>query len=180
MEDFIGAIKIFAGNYPPYGWAFCMGQQMNIQQYAALYSLIGTKYGGNGTTTFNLPNFQGMVPVGVNNTTGYLLGNTGGKETQVLTMANLPAHTHPVTGTVTLNANPDGADTPSPVGAAYTVQPGSGGYASTGTEPMKNMSIGNTAVGNMGGGMPYENRQPFIAMSYIICISDGIYPPRPD
>src|SRR5690606_18132066 len=105
MEEFIGVVKIFAGNFAPRGWAFCQGQIMSIAQNTALFSLLGTTYGGNGQTTFGLPDLRGRVAIGTGagpGLTNIVGGQVGGLEKVTLTINELPAHTHVATSNLTL------------------------------------------------------------------------------
>ena len=107
MEGTIAEIRMFAGNFPPKNWAFCQSQILAISQNTALFSLLGTNYGGNGTTTFGLPDFRGRMPVGQGQGPGlsqYVLGELAGSETNTIANANFPAHSHPFSGSVTMPA----------------------------------------------------------------------------
>lgn len=175
-EPYLGEIRAIAYNYAPRGWAFCNGQTLPVNQYQALFSLLGTTYGGNGTTTFNLPNLQGRVPVGTGQLPGggsYALGQMGGAEGVTLTQAQIPAHIHQVTGTVQASTD---KDDPLPAGD----YPGGGGLPMYAAGPkdgtMSSAGIsGNTA--NAGGSQPHDNRMPWVATYYVIALQ-GIFPSR--
>ncbi len=158
MEPFIGMIMLFAGNFAPKGWAFCNGQLLSIAQNSALFSILGTTYGGDGKTTFALPDLRGRAPIhwgqgpGLRN---YQLGEHGGAETVSLTAANLPPHTH------ALSFGPDPAGDPSDGVVASATQ--------------EKVHAGATQPA--GGGQPIENRPPYVAVTYIIAL-EGIYPSR--
>lgn len=183
MEEFIGTIKMFAGTFAPRGWAYCQGQIMSIAQNQALFSLLGTTYGGNGQTTFALPNLEGRVPVGTGAGSGlspYELGQMGGKETTRLIVENLPAHSHGAKLSVSSgNAAQDKATsgvsiaTPGyPDGRKFTPT-----YGYNTSNPDTGLNEGSVSVAITGGSQPFDNRQPYTAMNYIICLH-GIYPPR--
>lgn len=161
-NPFIGEVRLFGGNFPPVGWKFCNGELLPIAEYETLFNLIGTTYGGDGQTTFRLPDLQSRVPIHQGN--GYVVGETGGVEEVTLTTQQLPVHNHATfasTGAGNLN---------SPAGAL----PASGpqGLYSEGTG---DAALAATAVAPTGGWQPHENRQPFIAMNYIISLF-GIWP----
>jgi microcystin-dependent protein len=165
MEPFIGEIRIFAGNFAPRGWAFCNGQLLPINQFTALFSILGVIYGGNGTQTFALPNLQGRVPLGAGagaNLTPRNLGGQVGSRTVTLTSANLPSHTHAV------GANSAPATADSPAGAVLAA---GASFASTANTEM-------ARTGSAGLNQPIPVEQPYLAVNFIIAL-DGIYPSRP-
>jgi microcystin-dependent protein len=180
MDEYLAIVKIFAGNFAPKGWAFCQGQIMSIAQNTALFSLLGTTYGGNGQTTFALPDLRGRAPIGVGQGPGlsnYVLGQLGGTENVTLTTNNLPAHNHPVTGTVQLPVNGDSADAVGPEGT-YPAISGTNIYSNA---PVSGQFAGNLSVnlqtGIAGGSQPVPVLNPYLAMNYIICL-EGIFPSR--
>ena len=167
---FLGEIRMFSGNFPPRDWAFCDGQILPINQYTALFSLLGTTYGGNGTSNFALPNLQGRVPVHMGSLAGggtYVLGQMAGEEAVTLTTAQMPAHSHEFVST-----NLAGLDNPagSVLGAPVA---GTALYASSGPTGTMN-TAGNVAVGS---NQPHSNLMPFLATNFIIAMA-GIYPSR--
>lgn len=173
MEGYIGEIRMFAGNFAPRGWAFCNGTQYNISDYTTVFSIIGTIYGGDGQTTFKLPDLRGRLPLG----TGphVALGEVGGTETTTMTIAQMPAHNHITTATIALPAISDGGDIGVPsdavlggLGGAYSTQ-----AADTHIAPAT--TTGSLSV--TGSGIPFSIVQPVLATNYIICI-EGIYPSR--
>lgn len=171
MEEYLGAIKIFAFNFPPRGWMTCAGQIVSIAQNQALFALLGTQYGGNGTTTFALPDLRGRVPMGYGVGPGlsnYAIGQVGGSETVTLTSNNLPAHSH------SLNAYSEAGNVGAPSGA---LPASSGGldpeYRTSGTL----VPMGPNAIGASGGNQPFNNLQPFLGVNYCICV-EGIFPSR--
>lgn len=174
-EPFLGEIRMFAGNFAPRGWAFCNGQILPIAQNTALFSILGTTYGGNGQTTFALPNLQGQVPVQWGSAPGgssYSLGQTGGSENVTLLIGQVPAHSHPVNASNT-------ASTPSVVGAVPATIPAPRGgtatnsYAASGDGTTMNPQM----VGPAGGSQPHANMQPYLCVSFIIALN-GIFPSR--
>jgi microcystin-dependent protein len=169
---FIGEITLFAGNFAPRGWAFCNGQLLSIAQNTALFSILGTTYGGNGQTTFALPDLRGRVPIhpgqgpGLSN---YQLGQVGGSENVTLLSTQMPAHTHPV------NAVASGGNQASPAGNLPAIESTgtSKDYSSApATGPMSASMIGAT-----GGGQPFPIVQPYECINYIIA-TQGIFPSR--
>jgi microcystin-dependent protein len=182
MNYYTGEIIAFAGNYAPENFLLCDGRVVNISQYEALFTLLGTLYGGDGTTTFGLPNLQGNVVVGVGQKAGgqnYVLATKGGANTVTLTQANLPAHTH------TLEASTLQATSPSPANNLLATT-NSSGYPAGASQPMvytKPTTTPVIATGIMnansltsfGGNQSHANQQPYLTISYIIC-TNGLYP----
>jgi microcystin-dependent protein len=164
-SPFLGQIMMASFNFPPKGWALCNGQTLPINQNQALFSLLGTTYGGDGRTTFALPNLQGRVPLHFGN--GITLGDRGGEESHTLSIAELPAHQHGVIG------SSNAADSASPVGSFLTDN-GNTDFVGTGAI---NTTLSSAAVINDGGGQPHENRSPFLALTFVIALT-GIYPSR--
>jgi microcystin-dependent protein len=191
MEGTIGEIRMFAGNFAPRSWAFCNGQLLSIAQNTALFSILGVTYGGNGQTTFALPNFNGRTAVGTGTVQGQPtvdLGQTAGNNSVTLTVANLPAHNHPATATVTGTVNPkafaDTATGDDPSNSFPAISSGSEKiYTSSTQTPDATMGaspIAATAqvtVGNTGGSQPVNVANPYLGMNYIICL-EGIFPSR--
>ena len=180
-EPFLGQISFFGFNFAPIGWAQCNGQIVSISQYSALFALLGTAYGGNGTSNFGLPNLQGTVPVGQGNgTTGtsYLMGETGGSENVTLLATTVPPHTHAISAasiaasTPTLAANLVPAD-----GSAGGGKGGAKGtfYAAATAGPQ--VSLAPTAIGSAGGNQPHGNMQPTMTGTWCIALS-GVFPTR--
>lgn len=169
MDDFLGIIKIFAGNFAPRGWAFCDGQLLSISQNSALFSLLGTTYGGDGMTTFALPDLRGRAPVHAGNGPGLTdrrIGQRFGSETVTLTEANLPGHSH----TTSVNAASEG-DTDNPTGSVVA----GNGVNSFGTA--SDTTLSSETTGNTGGGQAINNLQPVLVINYIIALQ-GIFPSR--
>lgn len=169
MDFYLGQIILFAGNYAPANWAFCNGQLLPISQYSALYSVLGVTYGGDGQTTFALPNLSGRVAVGAGNGPGlspYAVGDQMGQEQVTLNSNQMPTHSH------TVNANGGEASSTSPVGN-LPAPAESAGYA-----PNANATMSQQMIAPSGGNQPHENRQPLLALNYLICVN-GLYPARP-
>ncbi len=178
MEGYIAEIRMFAGNFAPRAWAFCQGQIMSIAQNTALFSLLGITYGGNGQTTFGLPDFRGRVAVGTGQgpgLSGYELGQMSGTETNTLTINNMAAHNHAVTGTVTMSGLADTGTTDTPDGT-YLASNGTNMFATTQDVSMKPLNV-NLQTGIIGSSQPVNNIQPYLGMNYIICL-EGIFPSR--
>ncbi|SFE47453.1 Microcystin-dependent protein [Paenibacillus catalpae] len=167
-DQYIGEIRMFGGNFPPLGWEFCNGQLLPISQFDALFMLIGTTYGGDGVSTFALPDLQGRIPVhmGRNNATGttYVLGQKAGTETVTLTANQMPAHTH-----IPNSSNLEG-QTNSPENA-YWASSSKIQYADT----APNATLNPAAIGAAGGNQPHDNMMPYGAVSFIIS-TEGIFP----
>ena len=191
MEEFIGSIKIFAGNFAPRGWAMCYGQILPINQNQALFSILGTTYGGNGVSTFGLPDLRGRVPVGTGSGPGLsniVLGEVGGTENTTLLTTNLPAHIHPITPTTNVKVSNKVGDSSDPRGKvlAEGAQIGSGPNA-TKLKPYVTYNSTDTnngdlagvtgSTGVVGGSQSFSIMQPYLGVSYIICLY-GIFPSR--
>ncbi len=186
MDPFIGEITMFAGNFAPRGWAFCNGQLLPIASNAALFSILGTTYGGDGRTTFALPDLRGRAPIHAGTGPGlpnYRLGQRGGSETNTLSVANLPAHNHSASlssASVAMPAYSLEGESTSPDGN-YPAKSGQGDpdYNSTSDVSMASASVsGSVTVGNTGFGQAINNMPPFCTIHYIIALQ-GIYPSRP-
>lgn len=169
-EPFVGEVRMFAGNFAPRGWAFCDGQLLAVSQNDALFSLLGTIYGGDGRTTFGLPDMRGRIPIHAGQGPGLSnrrLGAKGGAENVTLTVNQLPSHGH----------NFYGSDT-----FAVSTTPGGNGLVradqnlySTQTAPSSAMS--SSSITNIGGSRSHTNLMPFLCINYIIALF-GIYPSR--
>jgi len=161
-DPFIGEIKVISFNFPPKGWAFCNGQLLPINQNQALFSILGTTYGGDGRTTFALPNFQGRMPI--HQGQGFTIGERAGEATHTLTINEMPAHNHPAMAATTANGpSPNGTVWAGPGQAAYAVSP--------------NSTMSPAAVGNAGGSQPHPNEAPYLVLNFIIALV-GIFPSR--
>ena len=171
-QPYIAEIKMFGGNFAPRGYAFCYGQLMSITQNTALFSLLGTTFGGNGTTTFGLPDLRGRVPIGFGQGPGlsdYVLGEMAGQESVQLLQNQMPQHTH------LLAANSAGGTSTAPANTEVLA-------ASTARDKVYSTSGPDTtlspqSIQNAGSSLPHENRQPFLAVNFIIALQ-GIFPSR--
>lgn len=187
MDNYLGEIRIFAGTFAPAGWALCNGSLQSISSNDALFSLLGTTYGGDGVTTFALPNIgvriglnQGTLPGGQN----YLMGETGGTQNVTLNPSQIPAHTHGIIATVNeattgdsnnnflaaTNGNNSVITPPYPDVNLYTTLPLPSGGTST-----PNVTLDNTALSLTGGSLPHDNMMPYVCINFIIAMN-GIYP----
>ena len=184
MDEYMGMIKIFAGNFAPKGWLTCSGQLLSIAQNSALFSLLGTTYGGDGVTTFALPNLQSRVPVGMGQGPGLSYrtqGEVSGTESNNLIIPNIPPHSHPAVLSVSSGDGSQGVATP---GVSIATPGTLTGRTFTPTMGFNtttpNIALNQTSVvtAPIGQGLPVNNMQPYIAMMYIIC-TQGLYPSRP-
>lgn len=181
MEEYLGVIKIFAGNFAPRGYMYCAGQELAISQYTALYSLLGTTYGGNGTTTFKLPDLRGRVPVGGGMGTGPGLpninsGTIGGEPTHTLTINEIPSHNH----SLVVN-NQNSTQAAASIGVSIATPGAISGRDFTATLGFSNAApntpLNGASITNNGGSYPHNNMQPYLGISYIIC-TEGLFPSR--
>lgn len=161
---YIGEISWVAFNFAPQGWAMCNGQLLSIAQNQALFSLLGTTYGGNGMTTFALPDLRGRAPIHVGS--GITLGERGGEENHTLTLSEMPAHTHVV------SVDPKEATTATPGTTTYLAKTsvGTSAYATT-----PNTTLASSAVSSVGGSQQHSNVKPFVTLNCIIALQ-GIFP----
>lgn len=170
---FVGEIQLFGFNFAPIGWALCDGSTLQIRQYTALYSLIGTTYGGNGTTTFQLPNLMARAACSQGSGPGLtprLLGQTFGDSQVALTQSNMPAHTH----AMTLFEQTDSSKRVGMPAANYGVlSPGNTSAFVGNTNP--NVGFSPNTIGPSGGNSPHENRQPYLALNFCIALQ-GQFP----
>jgi len=161
-EPFIGEIRMISFNFAPRGWAFCNGQLLPINQNQALFSILGTTYGGNGQTNFALPNLQGRSPIHVGS--GISLGEVGGETSHTLTTGELPAHSHPPAAKGAANAT-------SPAGAVWA----DGGSQAFGAAA--NVTMNTTGVSTVGGSQAHNNMPPYLSIYFVIALV-GIFPSR--
>lgn len=162
---FLSEIKIISWNFAPKGWAFCNGQFLPINQNQALFSLLGTMYGGNGQTTFALPDFRGRVPIHVG--AGLIQGQAGGQEFHTVTIAEMPQHLHPA------SVQPANANAQAPTNNFLAGIPT---FAYTNSIAALT-TLNPASVTNVGGSQPHENRQPFLVLGFIIALQ-GVFPSR--
>jgi microcystin-dependent protein len=180
MEGTIGEIRMFAGNFAPRNWAFCANQILAIAQNTALFSILGTTYGGNGQTTFALPDFRGRVALGTGQGPGLAnvsLGELAGSPTVTLTTSTMPAHNHTLTGQVNLQVNNDNASLSDDATNKRFAATGQLFTAATGDLVPMAAAQSTLAVGVNGGSQPFSILPPYLGMNYIICLF-GIFPSR--
>src|SRR5437660_4574895 len=163
-EPFLGEIKIISWNFPPKGWTFCNGQLLPINQNQALYSILGTTYGGDGRVNFGLPNLQGRTPVHVGN--GIVLGERGGETSHTLNITELPAHNHVAVGSSTV------ANLTSATGNLWA-QVGANPYNAV--PPQPDVSMNPACILSVGGSQAHENMSPYLVLNFIIALQ-GIFP----
>ncbi len=171
-EPFIGQIAVVAFNYAPQGWAKCEGQLLPIAQNQALFALLGTTYGGDGVTTFALPDLRGRVPMGDGNGPGLtprVLGEKSGSETNTLTIAQMPMHNH------TVNASTVDGDQNVPTGS---IPANTKALDKEYTASAANTTMSPSMIGVSGGSQPVNNIQPYATLTYIIALQ-GVWPTRP-
>jgi microcystin-dependent protein len=169
-DPFVAEIRLFPFNFAPKGWAFCNGQLLPIAQNTALFSLLGTNYGGDGRTTFGLPNLQGASPVASGQGPGLsqrYLGELGGSASVTLISTEMPYHTHLV------QASTQEAGARSPSGELFAAEVGVASYATPGAGAL----LAGQAVGVAGGSQPHNNRPPYLALNFCIALQ-GVFPPR--
>lgn len=192
MEGTIGEIRMFAGTFAPRTWAYCDGRIINIASNTALFSILGATYGGNGTTTFALPDLRGRTAVGAGSGPGlspYALGQKGGVETGSISMQQMPIHTHVIGGNISTNpvaipALNDSATSTEPSNVNFpALSEGATVYEATATPNAfmgnftTSLSVTNTVVTAVGAGAPFSIQPPIAATNYIICLV-GIFPAR--
>ena len=176
FEPFVGQILFFPFNFPPRGFAFCQGQLLPISQNTALFSLLGTTYGGDGITTFGLPDLRGRLPIGQGQGPGlssYVVGQEAGTESVTLTVSQMPAHNHLLFATTATGSQPHPTNTSFP---ATLIGTGTL-YAIPGTNPLLQGAMNANSVSFQGGSQPHENRMPALAINFIIAL-EGVFPSR--
>jgi len=161
-DPYLSEIKLFAFNFPPKGWAFCNGQLLPINQNQALFSLLGTTYGGDGQTNFALPDLRGRAPI--HHGSSFNLGQRGGEEAHTITMGEMAAHSH------LARASADNPTVTAPTNNFWASNTGFTPYGSTG-----DVALSPTCISNTGGSQPHENRSPFLVLNFCIALQ-GIFP----
>jgi microcystin-dependent protein len=164
-NQFLSELRLMSFNFAPRGWAMCNGQTMSIQQNAALFALIGTYYGGNGVTTFQLPNLVGRTPISMSADGSYVIGQLGGEVNHTLVLNEMPSHTHLVNAASTATG-----DTPPNNFLA-------GGGAAVFNVAANMQPMNSAMIGNSGGSQPHNNMQPYLVMTWCIALQ-GIFPSR--
>ena len=164
-QPYVGEIRMFGGNFAPAGWHFCDGSSLAIAENEVLFQLIGTTYGGDGESTFNVPDLRGRIPIHQGN--GFIVGETGGVEDVTLTVQQIPAHSHPLLGSLTLANDPNPANK-----LLGESRPGTNSFY----QDVAANNMAPTAIGGVGGSQPHSNMQPFLCVSFIISLF-GIFPP---
>jgi len=179
MDPFVAEIRIFPFNFPPKGWAFCDGQLLPISQNTALFSLVGTFYGGNGTSTFGLPNMQGNAPMHPGQGPGlsdHVVGETSGSETVTLLQSEIPAHSH----TAMASSAGGGKTTPGPTETWASAGRGSGNLYATvnvNNPALNTVNMSPSALAPGGSGFPHNNLMPYLTLNFCIALQ-GVYPAR--
>ncbi|MBC3807170.1 phage tail protein [Undibacterium seohonense] len=170
-DPFIGEIRMFAGNFAPRSWMFCNGQLLSIAEYTTLFALIGTTYGGDGQTTYALPDLRGRIPL--HRDSNYPLGSEGGQEMVTLNSTQLPAHSHAF-GTLAATASaPNGNAThTTPIGNRFA-----GGAIKAYATGGPTVAMNNAVMTAAGGSQAHDNLMPYLAINFIICL-EGIFPSR--
>jgi microcystin-dependent protein len=173
MDPFVAEIRIFPFNFAPKGWAFCDGQILPLSQNTALFSLLGTTYGGDGKSNFALPNMQGNVPMHPGQGPGlslHDLGETGGSETVTLLESEIPSHSHGIMAAI----NPALVASPGPT-VSIAHSRGGNAYQSNVTQNL--MNLADVTIAPAGGDQPHNNMQPYLTLNFCIALQ-GVYPPR--
>lgn len=178
VNPYIGQIAIFAGNFAPRDWALCNGQLLAISEHAALFSILGTTYGGDGRTTFALPDLRGRTPIGTGQGSGLTdrtLGTKGGAETVTLNTSQMPSHTHP--GKLSIEEGVRDTPQANDIPAVTTMTSGLATVKLKSFGPETSNSVDSGSTGSTGGGQAHNNMQPYVTLNYCIALN-GIYPSR--
>ncbi len=173
LDPFVGEVTLFAGNFAPRGWAFCAGQLLPIAQNTALFSLLGTNYGGDGRTTFGLPDLRGRSPLHVGSGQGpglqaHSLGEMAGEASVTLSTTQIPAHTHALQASTAASVS-------SP---SSTVNLSATSAGNVYRDPTNPVAMSQTVLSSHGSSQPHNNRQPYLSLNFIIALQ-GVFPPRP-
>jgi microcystin-dependent protein len=178
-QPFIGQVKMVGFNFAPVNWAFCDGQLLSIAENDTLFALIGTTYGGDGQTTFALPNLRSRMPIHQGQGPGssnHALGQAAGTENVTLVSPQMPQHTHTLTQTVTKRCQNGPGNSKSPVGNFFASGTSSENFSTTGPAAMSELSF-TTTVGMAGGNQPHDNMSPYTCVNFIISLY-GVFPSR--
>jgi microcystin-dependent protein len=162
-QPYVGEIRMFGGNFAPAGWMFCEGQLLPISEYETLFNLIGTTYGGDGQSTFALPDLRGRVPMHMGN--GFTLAETGGVETVTLTVSQIPAHSHPFLASADVANSPNVSN--NVIGRSPQIKAFINGTPS--------VAMATQFLSSVGGSQPHDNLQPYLCVDFIISLF-GIFP----
>lgn len=162
-QPYVGEIRMFGGNFAPAGWMSCAGQLVPISEYETLFNLIGTTYGGDGQATFALPDLRGRLPIHIGG--GFTLGENGGVETVTLSVAQMPSHSHPMSGSINQAASLDPTN-------RMLAKPDKQLYR---PDNPTGVPLASQSVGLAGGSQPHDNRQPYLCVTFIISMF-GIFP----
>ncbi|MFD2720680.1 phage tail protein [Hymenobacter monticola] len=179
MENFLGELRLMSFPRAPKGWAFCQGQLLQINQNNALFSLIGTSFGGDGRTTFGLPDLRGRTLVGQGKApsgTGYTMGQVNGQEQVALSGEQMPAHKHTLSATLNVGGDADTA-TPRDSYPATATDPANNAYTTGGTPVLMGAALGSPVLQAAGASQPHTNQQPYLTLNYAIALT-GIFPSR--
>lgn len=178
-DPYLGEIRCFGFNFAPYGWLACNGQTLAITQYTALFTILGTTYGGDGQTTFQLPNLQGMVPMHWGTGPGGFntaIGEVQGTSAVTLTSQQMPQHQHSVTAAAIAQGGTS-QRTPTPSSTTYLANSNPSGLWHT--TPTNNAPLSPSAVNFAGASSPHDNMQPYLTLNFCIAASIGAFPPHP-
>lgn len=171
-DPFIAEIRVFPFNFAPEGWAFCNGEKIPVSQNEALFSLLGATYGGDGRTSFALPDMRGNAPMQPGHGIGlfpHKLGERGGSETVTLQEGDIPAHSHGLMGT------PASAEAPGPIGNSFARASGANIYQTDSTQDLVDMA--SATISSTGGGKPHDNMMPYLTLNFCIALQ-GVFPER--
>lgn len=163
-QPYVGEIRMFAGNFAPAGWEFCEGQLLPISENETLFQLIGTTYGGDGQSTFALPDLRGRIPIHQGN--GFILAETGGAEEITLTVSQIPAHSHPLLASANVASDPNPQNH-----ILANARPGDDFYL----EDVPGVNLAPNSISPVGGSQPHTNFQPYLCINFIISLF-GIFP----
>jgi microcystin-dependent protein len=178
-QPLLGNVKMVGFNFPPVGYLRCDGSLQSIAQNSALFALLGTTYGGNGQTTFAMPDLRGRMPIHQGTGPGlstYVMGQQAGAETVTLLSTQLPTHTHALTQSVSNPCQGGAGNTKNPTGNYYAADSGTEAYSTTATATMSTISASST-VSAVGGNQPHENMPPYLCVNFVIA-AEGIFPSR--